>query len=48
MTEAGAVKVRNLRLEIRSCASRDRHGDVFSLDFATPHKHLVAGVTVAN
>jgi hypothetical protein len=41
MDEAGAVKGRDLRLEvrrIRSRAYRDRHGDVVWLDFAAPHK----------
>jgi hypothetical protein len=51
MLEAGATKVRDLRLEvrrIRSGASRDRHGDVVWLDFMAPHRHLVVDVTVTS
>jgi hypothetical protein len=49
MLEAGATKGRGLRLEvrrIRSGASRDRLGDVVSLDFMAPHRYLVVDVTV--
>jgi hypothetical protein len=50
MLEAGAIKRRDLRLEvhrIRSGATfRDRHGDVVCLDFMAPHRHLVVDVMV--
>jgi hypothetical protein len=51
MSEAGATKGRDLRLEvrrIRSGASRDRPGDVVWLDFMAPHRHLVVDVTVTS
>jgi hypothetical protein len=44
MLEAGAIKGRDLRLEVRrfwSGASRDRLGDVVWLNFMAPHIHLV-------
>jgi hypothetical protein len=50
MLEAGAIKGRHSRLEvrrIRAGASRDRHGDVVWLDFNAPHRHLV-DVTVTS
>jgi hypothetical protein len=34
--------------QIRSGASRDRHGNVVWLYFAAPHKHLVVDVTVTS
>jgi hypothetical protein len=49
MLEVGATKGRDLRLEvrnIRSGASRDRHGYVVWLDFMALHRHLVVYVTV--
>jgi hypothetical protein len=49
MLKAGAIKGRDLRLEvrrIRSGASRYRHGDVVWLDFMAPHRHLVVDVTI--
>jgi hypothetical protein len=51
MLEVGAIKGRDLRLEvrrIRSKASRDRHGDVVWLDFMAPHRHLVVDVTATS
>jgi hypothetical protein len=52
MLEAGAIKGRDLRLEvrrIRSGASRYRHGDVIWLDLIMAlHRHLVVDVTVAS
>jgi hypothetical protein len=51
MAEAGEIKGRSLRLEVRRIrfrASRGRHGDVVWLDLAAPHNKLpVADVTVA-
>jgi hypothetical protein len=49
MHEAGAIKRRDLRLEIRriwSGASRDRPRDVVWLDFMVPQWHLALDVTV--
>jgi hypothetical protein len=49
MLEAGDIKGRDLRLEvrrIRSGASRDRPRDVVWLDFMAPHHHLVIDVTL--
>jgi hypothetical protein len=51
MLEAGATKRRDLRLEvrrIRSGAFGKRLGDVVSLDFMAPHRHLVVDVTVTS
>jgi hypothetical protein len=51
MAEAGAVKGRELRWEVRQIqygASRDRPGDVVWLDFAAPHKHFVVDVLVTS
>jgi hypothetical protein len=51
MLEAGATKVRELRLEvhrIRSGASRDRPRFVVWLDFRAPHRHLAVDVTVTS
>jgi hypothetical protein len=48
MAEAGAVKGQDLRgsSNPRYWDSRYRHGDVVQLNFPTPHKHVVVGVTV--
>jgi hypothetical protein len=51
MLEAGATKMRDLRLEVRRIRSGvygDRHEDVVWLDFMAPHRHLVVDVTVTS